>query len=360
MVLTVPALEKTRYYSIQLVDVYTHNFDYLGSRTTGNDAGSFLIAGPHWRGETPAGIKKVIRSETDLVLTVFRTQLFNPDDLENVKKIQAAYQAQPLSAFLGQPAPVAAPPIAWVTPLTPAQQKTSLDVFGILNFLLQFCPTVPSERELMARFAKIDVGAGQPFDVTKLSPELKTALEQGIADAWAEQAEVKKRFDAGTISAGDMFGTREYLKNNYVYRMTAAVLGIFGNSQMEAMYPSYTVDAKGQPLNGSEAYTLRFAPGQLPPVNGFWSVTLYELPASLLFANPLNRYLINSPMLSELKKDADGGVTLRIQNASPGPGQESNWLPAPSGPFFLAMRLYWPKPEALEGTWKQPALTQAK
>ena len=123
------------------------------------------------------------------------------------------------------------------------------------------------------------------------------------------------------------------------------------------IYPVYFVDSGNQKLDGAKRYTLRFAPGQLPPVNAFWSLTLYELPSSLLFANPLNRYLINSPMLRVLKRDADGGITLYVQNESPGADKESNWLPAPTGPFFAVLRLYWPKPAALNGKWKAPPLS---
>ena len=361
LVLTVPPIEKERYFSIQLIDAYTHNFDYVGSRTTGNEGGSFVIAGPNWKGETPKGVKKVIRSETDLVLAVYRTQLFSPTDLDQVKKVQAGYKVQPLSAFLGQPAPKPAPAIDFVKPLTPDGQKTSLEFFNILNFVLQFCPTHSSETELLARFAKIGVGAGKTFDASKLSPETKTAIEAGIADAWAEQTALKKRVDAKELTSGDLFGTREHLKNNYAYRMAGAIIGIYANSKEEAMYPAYTVDAEGQLLDGTtKRYTLRFAPGQLPPANGFWSLTMYQLPASLLFANPLNRYLLNKPMLPQFKMDADGGLTLLIQNESPGKDKEANWLPAPKGPFFKAMRLYWPKEEALTGKWAAPPLKRAE
>jgi hypothetical protein len=128
------------------------------------------------------------------------------------------------------------------------------------------------------------------------------------------------------------------------------------NSKDEAIYPVYFVDAGKQKLDGAIRYTLRFAPGQLPPVNAFWSFTMYELPASLLYANSLNRYLINSPMLPSLKRDADGGITLYVQNASPGTDKDSNWLPAPKGSFFAVMRLYWPKPAALNGKWTAPPL----
>jgi hypothetical protein len=360
IVLTVPSIEKDRYFSVQLIDLYTFNFDYLGSRATGNDGGSYLIAGPNWQGDTPTGVKKVIRSETELLLAVYRTQLLNPDDLDNVKRIQADYWAEPLSAFLSQPAPLAAPAIDFVEPLTPVDQKTSPEFFNILNFVLQFCPTHPSETELMARFARIGVGAGKTFDANTLAPELKTAVEQGMADAWADFTGFNKEFEAGKVTSGDVFGTREYLRNNYLYRMAAAVLGIWGNSKQEAMYPAYALDEKGEKLNGTNRYRLRFAPGQLPPVHAFWSVTMYELPASLLVANPISRYLINSPMLPHLKRDADGGLTLDIQHDSPGSGQESNWLPAPSGPFVLFMRLYWPKDEAINGEWTAPPLEWAE
>ncbi|MGF1569514.1 MAG: DUF1254 domain-containing protein [Nodosilinea sp.] len=360
MVLTVPAVEKERYFSIQLIDLYTFNFDYMGSRATGNDGGSFLIAGPGWQGETPRGITKVIRSETELVLAAYRTQLFNPADLETVKQIQSGYQAQPLSVFLNQPAPRAAAAIDFIPPLTPDEQRTSPEFFNILNFLLQFCPTHPSEQALRARFAKVNVGAKMRFDTETLSPELKTAVEQGMADAWTEFAELKQQIDAGQVTSSDLFGDREFLNNRYLYRMAAAVVGIFGNSKQEAMYPLYSVDANGQPLDGSQRYTLRFAPDQFPPVHAFWSLTMYELPASLLVPNPLHRYLLNSPMLPQFQRDADGGLTFYIQHQSPGADREANWLPTPEGPFFCAMRLYWPQPAVLDGTWQAPAMQRSR
>jgi hypothetical protein len=360
MVLTVPAMEKERYFSIQLIDLYTHNFGYIGTRTTGNGGGSFLIAGPRWNGGTSEGITKVYRAETELMLAAYRTQLLNPDDLENVKRVQAGYKVQPLSEFLGQAPPAPAPPIDFPKPLTPEEEKTSPEMFNLLNYLLQFCPTHPSEVELRERFTRIGIGPGQRTDVDKLDPDLRAALEQGIADAWADFAGLKKRIDAGEVTAGQLFGTREYLQNNYLYRMAGAILGIYGNSRTEAMYPSYGADANGEALCGANRYELRFAPGGLPPVNAFWSLTMYELPSSLLVANPLNRYLINSPMLPRLAKDPDGGLTLVIQNDSPGTEREANWLPAPKGPFTMFMRLYSPKDEALNGQWTAPPLQRMK
>src|SRR5882757_5721527 len=249
LVLTVPAIEKERYFSVQLIDYYTFNFDYIGTRTTGNGGGSFLLAGPGWKGDAPKGVKKVFRCETELAFPAYRTQLFNPGDIDNVKKVQAGYKVQTLSAFFGQPAPKAAPAIDFMKPLTPAEEKTSPQFFNILNFVLQFCPTVPSEKELMARFARISVGAGKTFDASKLSPEMKTAIEQGTADAWVAFAGLKKDFEEGKLGSGDVFGTRTYLKGNYLYRMAAAVLGIYGNSKQEALYPAYYVDATKQKLD---------------------------------------------------------------------------------------------------------------
>jgi hypothetical protein len=355
MVLTMPAVEKDRYYTAEVNDLYTFISGYVGSRTTGNDAGHFLIAGPGWKGEKPDGIKAVIRSETALSFVFYRTQLFRPDDIENVKRIQAGYKVQPLSAFLGTPAPASAPAIDFMKPISAEEQRTSLDFFKVLNFILQFCPTHRSETELMARFAKLNIGAGKTFDPDAFTPEIRQAIQDGRADAWQAHTDIERRVNAGEITSGDVLGSRESLRNNYLYRMHGTVAGIWGNAKEEAIYPGYYLDAAGQPLTGkSNRYIVRFPPDQLPPVNAFWSLTMYELPSRLLVANPINRYLINSPMLPDLQRDADGGLTLYLQRESPGKDKEANWLPAPDGPFVIAMRLYWPKAEALDGRWKQP------
>lgn len=360
LVFTVPAVEKGRYYALQFIDQYTFDFAYVGSRATGNGAGSYLLAGPKWKGEKPAGIKQVIRSETDFAFVLYRTQLFDPGDIDKVKAVQAGYKVQPLSQFLGKPAPAPVPTVDFVEPLTPEQERSSLDSFKVLNFVLQFAPTHPSERALMARFSKIGVGGGMSFDANALSPELRQALQDGMTDGWAAfKLHKETQIDTGKTPSSDGFGTRAFLKNDYMQRMSGAALGIYGNAKQEALYPAYFIDSAKQTLNGAKRYTLRFAPGRLPPVNAFWSLTMYELPASLLYANPINRYLINSPMLADLKRDPDGGITIYVQNESPGKEREANWLPAPKGPFFAVMRLYWPKPAALNGKWNAPALQQA-
>lgn len=357
IVFTVPPIEQKRYWSIQLIDLYTHNFAYLGSRSTGNAGGSFLIAGPNWKGSTPPGITKVIRSETDLALALYRTQLFNAGDLKAAQAIQAQYKVQPLSAFLGRPAPAAVPALRLEKPLTPEEQKTSLRFFAVMNTLLPYAPTHPADQKLRESFARIGIAPGQPFDPSKLSPQTRAALDAGMADAWRDFAALKARIDKGEVTSGDLFGTREFLNNNSLNRMAGTVLGIYGNSREEALYPAYFVDANGNKLDGRRhVYRLRFAPGELPPVNSFWSLTLYRLPESLLYANPLNRYLINSPMLPGLKRGPDGGLSLLVQHQPPSKALESNWLPAPDGPFAVILRLYGPKAAALQGQWKPPSL----
>ncbi len=361
LVLTVPAVEKERYYSLQFIDMYTFNFAYVGSRATGNEAGHFLLAGPRWQEPTPPGIKAVIRSETDFAFILYRTQLFNPGDIENVKRIQAGYKVQPLSQFLGQPAPAAPPAVDFMRPLSPEQERSSPEFFNLLSFILQFCPTHPSETALRERFAWIGIGAGQSFDAAALSPEMQKVMTEGMADAWRTFREFKEaELDTGKQTSADGFGARESMNGRYLDRMSGAVLGIYGNSKEEAIYPAYFTDASGHWLDGTgRRYALRFGSGELPPVNAFWSLTLYELPSSLLYANPLDRYLINSSMLPDLKRDTDGGITLYVQHESPGQDRKANWLPAPEGPFFAIMRLYWPKLEAINGTWKAPPLKQA-
>ena len=356
IVVTMPAIEPNRYYTGQLIDLYTHNFAYLGTRVFGNDGGNFLVAGPGWEGEPPDNIRAVIRCETELFYILFRTQLFNPSDLEKVQTIQAGIKAQPLSQFVGQPTPPAAPAIAW-PPLTDGMTETPA-LFSYLNFLLQFAPTHPSEIELMARFAQLGIGAGKPFDMGAFSPEIQQAIADGISDFWQQDfAGIMQRINAGELTSADVFGTREFLQNNYLYRFLAAKQGIYGNSREEAIYPIYFVDADNNKLDTSQhRYTLRFEKNQLPPAHAFWSITMYDGQTQLLVHNPLQRYVLNSPMLETFKFGEDGSLTLYVQKDSPGTDLEPNWLPAPDGPFYTAIRIYLPKPEVLNGTWKQPPL----
>jgi hypothetical protein len=357
MVITVPKIEKDRYFVFQLMDLYTFNFAYIGTRATGNDGGTYLIAGPGWKGEPPKGISKVIRSETDFVNVVGRTQLFNPDDLDNVKKIQAGYKLQSLSAFEGKQ-PLPEPKTDWIRPIAPAEQKTNPEFYDVLSFLLQFTPIHPSETELRARFEKLGLQPGRKFDVAGLSPDMKTALVEGMKQG---QKQIDDRRAIAKGDSANFFGTREFLKNDFVARAAGTQVGIGANSKEEALYPIYEKDAAGNALDGTKGrYTLHFKGGDFPPVDAFWSLTMYDLPAQLLVENPIDRYLINSPMLPNLKTDKDGGLTIYIQHDNPGKDKEANWLPAPAGPFMMAMRYYLPKQELLSGAWKSPEVNAAE
>jgi hypothetical protein len=366
MVISVPAVEKSRYYSVMLCDGNTFNYGYIGSRATGSDAGDYMVASPDWRGDTPPGIKKVFNSTTQFSIAIFRTQLFNPADMPNVVKVQSGYKAQPLSAFLKQPAPPAAPAINFPK-VNSELVKTNF--FDYLDFSLQFAPAGPEEIATREKLARLGVGAGKKFDFNSLSPEQKAAVVEGMKAGEAEVEDGVKKI--GTNINGwhiaSIAGDRAFFNGDWLKRAEAAKAGIYGNDAVEAMYPLAIALPDGEPLDGSKHnYTLTFPDGQFPPVNAFWSVTMYDGKTQFLIKNPINRYLINSPMLPNMKKNADGSLTLYIQNKSPGKDKESNWLPAPNGPIYLVTRLYWPKetpPSILppgEGTWKPPGLVQAK
>ena len=350
IVFCVPAIDKSRYYSVQLTDMYAFNYGYVGSRATGNGAGCYIIAGPGWKGDKPDGIARVFNSETQFSLVIFRTQLFNADDIDNVRKIQAQYTARPLSQFLNRPAPPALP-----LPAFPAfsDDAFKLGVFSYLNFLLQFAPPVAAETELRAKFARIGIGAGLSYELPKAG-DAKVATELGIKEGYEALAKQKEEIgkEVNGWRVGSAFGDRAFYSGNYTLRAAAALAGIYGNDAIEAMYPLASADSTGAKLDGSKSnYTITFPAGAYPPVNAFWSVTMYDGKTQLLIENPINRYLINSPMLPDLKKNPDGSLTIYVQNKSPGPDKESNWLPAPDGPIYMVMRLYWPKEEALNGTW---------
>ncbi|QJI29257.1 DUF1254 domain-containing protein [Pseudomonas sp. ADAK18] len=359
VVLTLPTIEENRYYSVQLIDLYTHNFGYLGTRSTGNNGGHYMITGPDWKGQQPANIDRVVRSESNIAYALYRTQLLDDKDLGKVKQIQGGYKVERLSRYVNQPA-VKASKIIWPKPSP--HMSDSPQLFRYLNFMLAFAAPQDSEKDLLARFATIGIEAGKPFDLKALNTEQRKALEDGIADGKAEFAAFKKdKLDTHKVSNGDLFGSRDHLQNNYLYRYAGANMGMFGNSSDEAAYISYFVDSEGKPVNGARhSYTLHFAKDQLPPADAFWSLTLYDGKTKLLVSNHKKRYLINSQMLPKLKLDADGGLTLALQHHEPPKAEQSNWLPAPPGPFYAVLRIYLPKPEVGNGQWKQPPLTPLK
>jgi hypothetical protein len=365
-VLSVPAVPKSRYYSIQLCDGNTFNYGYVGTRATGPDAGDYLVVGPGWKGETPPGIKKVFQSSTQFSIAIYRTQLFNPADMPNVVKVQSGYKVQPLSAYLTQPAPAAAPAIDFPR-IDKEMVKTNF--FDYLDFALQFAPPGPEETAIRAKLATIGIGPGKTFAFKDLSVEHKAAIllamKEGDTKVDAALANLGKDINGWRVSAAQ--GDRAFFNGNWLLRAAGAKAGIYGNNPVEATYPLTKSLANGDPIDTSKHnFTITFPAGQLPPVNAFWSITMYDGKSQLLIENPINRYLINSPMLPSLKKNPDGSLTIYVQKDSPGKAKESNWLPAPNDTAYLAMRLYWPTetpPSILppgEGTWKPPAIVASK
>lgn len=367
LVLTIPEIAKNRFYEIQLIDLFTHNFAYVSTIATGNVPGKYLLTGPDWKGEIPEDIKEVIPSETQLVFSIIRTQLFNPDDLKNVKAIQDAYRLEPLSTYLSLKTPAVVP--APNFPQWKEGEQFAAAAFTYVDFMLTLVNTPEEEQTLMKRFAKIGLGTEGKFDISSFSPEIQKAIEEGVKEGFAEIEAFLAKHSSDPLGSAKIFGTRAFLnksaKENYkldelfLLRAAAAHQGLYGNSGDEAIYPTYLVDDNGAPFNASQNdYTLTFKKGELPPVKAFWSLTMYDGKTQLLIDNPLNRYLLNSPMMDQFVIAEDGSLTFYIQKESPEKKLESNWLPAPDGAFYAVMRLYGPEKEALEGKWVNPPLVK--
>jgi hypothetical protein len=360
IVLEVPEV-RDRYYVMQLVDLYGTNPHYVGSRTTGSDAGSYLIAGPRWDGETPEGLDDVLRCETELVFIIGRTQLFGPDDVANVAALMSLYRVRPLSAWQGG-VPQQAPAYDW--PVWDDAASHDERFIGYVNRLLEWCqPPHPSEVELLQRYSSIGIGAGLPFDADGLDDETRAALHAGVRSA---RAAIEARI--GEIgakvngwAATSALGSRDFFDGDYLLRAAGAMAGWGGNDEAEAFYPIAREDSEGRPLDGSERYRLTLE--TLPPARAFWSVTMYDTSydgtAGYLVENPIDRYLVNATT-EGLVRGADGSLTIVMQRERPDDEAEAaNWLPTPDGPFYVVMRIYWPEEAALDGTWEPPPIVRA-
>ncbi|MBS7788441.1 DUF1254 domain-containing protein [Roseococcus sp. SDR] len=362
VVISVPDVPAGRYFSVQVCDGNTYNVGYIGSRTTGQGAGSWMVVGPGWQGTMPAGIKGVIRSTTQFALTIFRTQLFGVSDMPNVVAVQRGYRTEPLSTFTRTAAPPPAPDIRW--------PRANADLakhhfFDFLAFALQFSAPQANEAAIRAQMATIGIdgrGTALPHSFFDRM-ELLGAAFAGERKVEAAVAAAGVKMNGWNVTA--VPGSPEAYNGNWMLRAVAAKAGIYANSTEEATYPFTRTTATGETLDGSKGrYTLTFGPNQLPPVNAFWSVTMYHGGNQLLVQNPIDRYLINSPMLQGMRRNPDGGVTLHIQKDDPGEALRANWLPAPDGPIYMVMRLYWPKTEAPsllpigQGAWQPPGIVK--
>jgi hypothetical protein len=369
LVLSVPEMDEQRYYSFQLIDLYTHNFAYVGSLTTGSKAGRYLLVGPGWEGEKPEGITEVIRAETDFIFNITRTQLFGPDDLEPVQAIQAKYELRSLSAFLGEAAPDAPPRLDFPEWVEGSQFDERF--FNYLDFVMDLLGKPgPAEESLWKDLASLGIGPGNHFRLEALPKEHVEALRAGVKQGFADIEAFVDKNAGDPLASGKWFGSREFLntsaRKNYgldkpdMLRSAGAHAGLYGNSAKEAIYPTYFTDAADAPLDASKhSYKMAFPKDALPPVKAFWSLTMYDGKTQLLIENPLDRYLLNSSMLDQFQRNDDGSITFHISKEPPGKDLEPNWLPAPDGPFYLVMRLYGPEKKALEGDWTPPEVTRA-
>ncbi len=352
VIITVPPFAANRYMSIELFDLYTYILGYVSPRTNGHVGGDFMVAPPGWPGPKPKGVKKVFLSTTTLALGLFRTQLFRPDDLNNVHAIQDRFQVRTLAEYIGQQAvpPDPLPPL--VAPVDLRKDPTSIQFYTVLDWMMQFMPVLADEQDLRARLARIGIEAGRRFDPPA---PLQSAVVDGMREALGQMQQRALR----VRSSSELFGSREFLKQDDLTRATGAMLGILGNAQEEFLGVGWQADVDGKPFDGTKRYSIHFAQGDLPPVGAFWSITAYTA-QKLLYANPLERYAINSPMLPSLTRGPNGGITIYVQHDSPGKDLESNWLPVPDGPFGLTFRTYEPSEAIRDGRWRAPPVVPVK
>lgn len=350
VVLSLPPLEPGRYVSVQLIDLYTYIVGYISPRTNGTEGGNFLVAGPGWHGAIPTGIKAVFHAPTQFILALYRTQLFDPDDIGQVRALQDQYRVQGLAEYLGAPPPSALPFVS-IKPIDVRKESESLQFFTVLNAMLAYMPLIKEEAALRSRFVKIGIVPGAPFLVPdeRTRNALVEGMRQGLGAMYARAQTVK--------SSAELFGSREQLKDDYLSRAVGALLGIYGNAAEEYLGVGYQADSEHRALDGKHKYQIKFAADALPPVGAFWSITAYNA-SKFLLENPINRYVINSPMAPTLKKDADGGFTLYLQHESPGEDRESNWLPVSQDAFNLAFRTYQPGRAIIDGTWQAPPVVR--
>lgn len=361
-VLGIPDM-KGRYYLMPMLSGWTDVFQVPGKRTTGTKAQTYVITGPGWKGTLPAGMKE-FKAPTNMVWILGRIYCTGtPADYKAVHALQDQFTLVPLSAH-GKPytPPAGKVDSAYDMKTSVREQVNALSAgayFKLLAALMKDNPPAPADAPMLAKMAQLGIVPGQDFDVSKLDPAVAKGLE-GVPRAAFEQIMASFK-TAGTNVNGWLYSLRTGLYGtDYLQRALITAIGLGANRPQDAVYPTSEAGADGKPYEGSSKYVMRFDKGQLPPVNGFWSLTMYD-EKFFFVPNPLNRYTLSSR--SKLKQNADGSVDLYLQKDSPGKDKESNWLPAPAGRFIPMLRLYWPKeknPSILDGTWKAPAVGAAK
>jgi hypothetical protein len=349
-----------RYYLLPMLDMWTDVFASPGWRTTGTEAANFLVTPPGWSGAVPDGFTE-IKAPTPYVWIIGRTKTDGPADYDAVHKIQAGYKITPLSQWGKEPVPPEVkidPSIDMKTP--PKVQVDTMKAgpfFAYAAELLKLHPPHITDQPIIARLKRVGFEAGKSFDLDKADPAVKKALE-GVPEA-AQKLMAWKMPTLARVANGWSMNTDTMgvYGNYYLKRALVAQLGLGANLPEDAIYPLNLADDTGKPLDGASNYTIHFDKGDIPPVEAFWSITLYDSDGFQV-ANSLNRFAVSSWM--PFHTNPDGSLDLYFQNESPGADKEANWLPAPKGPFNLTMRLYAPKSAALTGKWNPPPVTKVQ
>ena len=355
-----------RYYLFPMLDGWTTVFQVPGKRTTGTGPQKYVITGPNWKGTLPAGVTEY-KSPTSIVWILGRIYCTGtPEDYEAVHNLQDEISVVPLSAYGGTymaPEGTVDPAIDMTMPVREQVNNLSTsDYFNLLAKLMKDNPPSAADAPVVAEMARLGIVPGRPFDINKLSPDAAKAL-QDVPKLGFEKI---MGWMTGSVAAGMnkdingwVFSTETGIYGtNYLQRALVTAIGLGANRPQDAIYPTSETDAAGKPYSGANKYIVHFDKGQLPPVDGFWSLTMYD-GGYFFVANPLNRYSISARQ--DLKVNDDGSVDLYLQHDDPGEDKESNWLPAPADKFILMFRLYWPKetpPSIIDGTWTIPPAKQ--
>jgi DNA sulfur modification protein DndE len=359
MVLTVPNTNG-RYYLMPMLDAYTNVFSSPGKRTTGTQAGNFLITGPGYKGVIPQGMTQIM-APTNMVWILGRTQTNSKEDGATiVKDIQDGYRLTPLSKW-GTAYKPDRQPVDNTIPKVPAPvliEKMDIEKFiNKLNALMIDNPPAAQDAPLLTKLNLVDVGAGRSFSLANYDAETQTKLKaipevvhQKLRLTASKTGQLENGWNVTRTGLG-VYGT------NYLARALIALVGLGANLNVDASYPNCQMDEAGEKLHGANRYIIHFEKGQLPPVNAFWSITLYG-PDDLLVANSINRYAVGDR--DQLKYNKDGSLDIYIQQENPGKKKEANWLPAGKEGFSLTMRLYWPKDSFMNGSWKVPGVRKIK
>ncbi len=349
-----------RYYLLPMLDMWTDVFAVPGKRTSGTGAGHWAVVPPGWGGSLPAGVSR-IDAPTAYVWIIGRTQTNGPKDYAAVHKVQAGYMVTPLSQW-GKPAmPVKAaidPDVDMKTP--PMVQVDTMPAPKYFSYgaeLMKLHPPHATDWSQIARLGRIGIEPGKSFTFDQAEPAVKASLQRAVVDGMRQMKEkipTMARVVKGWQMSTDTMGV---YGNSYLKRAIVALVGLGATQPEDAIYPLCMCDADGKPMNGANKYLLHFTKDELPPVGAFWSVTMYDA-EGFQAANKLDRFAIGDR--DELKYNADGSLDLYIQHDSPGADKESNWLPAPSCPLGVTMRLYAPNAQVVDGRWNPPAIKKVR